>query len=161
MSDTFELIVEQASKSFTRFCIDEQRYRVAWLTGTPYTGKSTLARQLQTRNAWGYLNYTLETGYFDQLADTVQSYQPETFIVAIKQWCEQCSCPVLIIDELDGLLATWSVEQRRAWASEASRLRELACGLILVTSFFDLYSLRSFAPNQNQPQVINLPGVMR
>ncbi len=160
MTDFFESRVEQAAKIFQRFCVDEQRHRVAWLTGDPRIGKSTLAQHLAERQQWTYLNYTLEPGYFDQLANTIQSYQPEAFSVAIKAWCRRCSQPVLMLDEIDSLLATWTLEQRRSWASGVSRLRELPCGLILVTSFFDEYALRSFAPDSNRPHIYALPGLL-
>ncbi|GAB4190512.1 MAG: hypothetical protein OHK0022_03380 [Roseiflexaceae bacterium] len=161
MSDTFESRVERAARDFERFCISEQRHRVAWLTGEPRSGKSTLACRLAEQQSWAYLNYTLEPGYFDQLANVIQSYQPETFNAAIREWCQRCNRPVLILDEIDALLAAWTLEQRRTWASSMSRMRELPCGLVLVTSFFDEYALRGFAPDATRPHVYSLPGVTR
>jgi hypothetical protein len=161
MSDPFDFRLEQAAKMFRRFCVEEQRHRVAWLIGDPRSGKSTLAQRLAEQQQWSYINYTLDPGYFDQLADSIQTYQPDEFITAIKRWCEQCSHPVLILDEIDSLLATWSSEQRRTWASGASRLRDLSCGLVLSTSFFDEHTLHSYLPNASRPHIFTLPGVLQ
>ena len=70
MSDSFEQFVEAASGQFSRSCF-RPRYRVAWLTGEPQSGKSILARRLCDRHHWRYLDYTLTSGYFDQLATRV------------------------------------------------------------------------------------------
>lgn len=158
MSNSFDIQLEQAARTFQRFCIEEQRHRVAWLIGAPRSGKSTLAQRLAEQQQWAYLNYTLHPGYFDQLAGTILTYQTDDFIMAIKRWCGQCSHPVLILDEIDGLLATWSSEQRRTWASGASRLRDLSCGLVLSTSFFDENALNSYLPNASRPHTFALPG---
>src|SRR6266496_2927176 len=160
MSDTFDIQLEQAAKTFRRFCLEEQRHRVAWLIGEPRSVKSTLAQRLAEQQQWAYINYTLNPGYFDQLADTIQTYQPDDFITAIKRWCGQCSHPVLILDEIDSLLATWSLEQRRTWASGASRLRDLSCGLVLSTSFFAESTLNSYLPNTSRPHTFTLPGAL-
>src|SRR4051812_41909940 len=111
MSDSFEQCVEAASGQFSRSCF-RPRYRVAWLTGEPQSGKSILARRLCDRHHWRYLDYTLTSGYFDQLATCVVSYQPDDFIRDLRQWCEDCEEEVLVVDEIDALLAFWSHEQR-------------------------------------------------
>lgn len=159
MSDPFDIQLAQAATTFRRFCIEEQRHRVAWLIGAPRSGKSTLAQRLAEQQQWSYINYTLHSGYLDQLVDTIQTYQTDDFIAAIKHWCGQCSHPVLILDEIDSLLATWTSEQRRTWASGASRLRDLSCGLVISTSFFDEHTLYSYLPNTSRPHIITLPGV--
>lgn len=161
MIDTFDSQLEQAAKTFRRFCVEEQRYRVAWLIGEPRSGKSTLAQRLAEQQQWAYINYTLNPGYFDQLADTIQMYQTDEFIAAIKRWCGECGYPVLLLDEIDSLLATWSLEQRRTWASGASRLRDLPCGLVLSTSFFDKNILHTYLPNASRPHIFTLPGVLQ
>ena len=158
MSDTFDNLVDRAATEFRRFCIEEPRYRVAWLIGDVRSGKSTLAQRIAEQENWKYINYTLEPGYFEQLADIIQRYQPDAFLTEIRQWCDQCSSSLLLLDEIDSLLATWSLDQRRAWASAASRLREMKCGLVLVTSCLDEHILQRYASNPSRPHIYVLPG---
>jgi hypothetical protein len=140
-------------------CCFRQRYRVAWLTGTPMSGKSALARRLCEHHNWRYLNYTLTPGYFDALAPPISTYQPDQLIAALQDWASNCDAPVLVVDELDALLASWSSDQRHAWANKASRLPYAACGLILVSHFFNCSTLIRYLPDKDQRYCLDLAGV--
>ena len=149
--------IEEASAQINR-CCRQRRYRVAWITGPPYSGKTSLARQLCTANAWSYLDYTLAPGYFDSLASTIAHYQPINFIDALRTWCSLTTAPVLVVDEVDSLLASWSFDQRHTWASQVSRLPFLACGLVLVTHFFDRDMLVPYLPDNDPRHCLDLAG---
>ncbi len=151
-------LLAQATQQFTRCCLEKPRYRVAWLTGPPFSGKSVLARQLSETLHWSYLDYTLTPGYFDVLATSITTYQPAQLSQALREQCTACQEPVLIVDELDALLATWSFSQRQVWASQVSRLPYLPCGLILVTHFFDRSALRRYLPDEDLSYCLDLFG---
>lgn len=142
-------LLAQAAAQFTRCCITQPRYRVAWLTGLPYSGKSVLARQLRDAMQWQYLDYTMTAGYFDALGSSITSYQPEQLTAALQDWCRACDADVLIVDELDALLATWDFQQQLAWTSQVSRLAYLPTGLVLVTHFFDQTALLRYLPDND------------
>ena len=151
-------LFERASQQFIRCCLRQPRYRVAWLTGPPLSGKTTLARNLCDTHGWHYLDYTLTPGYFDVLETRIVSYQPNDLIDALRGWCLACAEPVLVVDELDALLACWSFEQRKMWASRVSRLPYLPCGLVLVTHMLDRSILASYLPDADQRYCMDLAG---
>lgn len=155
MSDFLTIV----SKQFGDCCF-RQRYRTAWLTGSALSGKSALARRLCEHNNWHYLDYTLTPGYFDTLATTIQIYQYEQCLLDLQNWCADCKAPVLVVDELDALLARWSHDQRHAWANKVSRLAYLPCGLVLVSHFFDCNTLVRYLPDQETRYCLNLPGAL-
>ena len=155
MSDLFS----KASERFIACCIKEPRYRVAWLVGLPQRSRKTLlARQLQEHLGWHYLDYTLEPGYFDTLADSIDSYQPSQLVTAIRDWCAACAAPVLVLDEIDAVLATWNRNQRRTWAGLVARLQYLPCGLIIVSHFFDQRQLAEYLPDRDTRYCFDLAG---
>lgn len=143
-------LLDRATAQFTACCVNEPRYRVAWLVGPPQRSRKTLlARQLCEQNGWRYLDYTCTTGYFDALTDTISSYQPVQLVSAIQGWCELCHEPVLVVDEIDSVLATWDRNQRRAWAGLVARLQYLPRGLILVSHFFHAAQLAELLPDRD------------
>lgn len=149
----------QASQQFTRACIEAPRYRVGWLVGAPQRSRKTLlARQLCERNDWHYLDYTDTPGYFDALADSIHAYQPSQFVTAIRGWCDACTAPVLVLDEIDALLATWTRTQRRNWAGLMARLQYLPRGLIVVSHFFTLSQLLDYLPDRDSRYCLDLSG---
>lgn len=152
MTDLFD----RANRQFTACCVREPRYRVAWLTGSPMSRKSTLARQLCTANGWHYLDYTTTPGYFDSLVDTISTYRPEDLTAALRDWCAACPAPVLIVDEIDAVLATWTLDQRTFWANQVSRLTYLPCGVIIVTHILSCSMLTAFLPDGGQHSCLNL-----
>jgi len=152
-------LLSRASQRFTDCCIKAPRYRVAWLVGSPQRSRKTLlARQLCERHSWQYLDYTLTPGYFDALADTIDSYQPAQLVAAMCSWCESCDRAVLVLDEIDAMLATWDRNQRRIWAGLAARLQYLPCGLIVVSHFFNVQQLTEYLPDRDQRYCFDLSG---
>ncbi len=149
---------QQASAQIERCCIQQPRYRVAWLTGAPLSGKTGLAQRLCETNGWQYLNYTLTPGYFDALAPIIATYQPYDLIAALQNWCAACTESVLVMDELDALLACWSFDQRRTWAGQVSRLAYLPCGLLLVTHLLDRSLLAPYLPDGDSRYCLVLSG---
>ena len=158
MSDMYDQLIQQASASFKRSCT-QQRYKTAWLVGGPRSGKTTLAKQIAYLHDWTYINYTHEPGYFDSLASTITIYQPETLATAVEDWCSSCRKPVLILDEIDALLAVWSPWQRESWASAVSKKQFLPSGLVLVSSFFDTLDILRLLPDTQSDYCISLTGV--
>lgn len=156
-TDIFDQQIDAASLAFARSCF-RPRYRVAWLTGGVQSGKSIAARRLADRHNWTYLDYSLTPGYFDQRVADIQTYQPDDFIRDIRQWCQAVSEPVLIIDEIDALLAFWTETQRRIWAANMAWSAGLPCGLILVTHFFEITQLRSYLPDNDIQYCFDLSG---
>lgn len=154
MTDLFD----RASEKFQYCCVKQPRYRLAWLVGPPVCGKSILARQLCEHFGWAYLNYTLTSGYFDTLNETISSYQPANLIDALKNWCQGCATPVLVVDEIDAVLATWDHQQRYTWAALASRLQWLPCGVVVVSHFFEHRSLADYLPDHDQRYCLDLAG---
>jgi hypothetical protein len=154
------MIVEfdQANQQIS-YCIRQRRYRVAWITGRSYSGKSSLARQLCDQNGWCYLDYTLTPGYFDSIGVSISHYQPAHFIDAIRAWCAGNTTSALVIDEIDPLLATWSFDQRNTWASQVSRLPYLPCGLVFVSNFFDRDALINYLPDKDPRYCLDITGV--
>jgi hypothetical protein len=153
MTDLFT----HAGRQFTACCVTEPRYRVAWLTGPPLSGKTTLAQRLCERHGWHYLDYTSTPGYFDTLADTIATYRPDDLTAALQSWCAECAAPVLVVDEIDAILATWSHDQRTVWANRVSRMPYLACGIIIVTHLFPCTTLATFLPDGGQRCCLTLP----
>lgn len=141
-------LLERASSILLTYC-SQPRYRTAWLIGSPLSGKTTLARQLCDAHNWQYLNYTLEVGFFDTLNGHIETYQISDFLKDIRIWCTAYGRSVLLIDEIDAVLATWSFEQRRLFATRASRLPDLSHGLVLVSNLFDVDTLAPLLPNSD------------
>jgi hypothetical protein len=155
MSDLLSI----ASTCYTACCVEAPRYRVAWLVGVPQRSRKTLlARQLCEVHGWQYLDYTLTPGYFDALTDAIGRYQPVEFVAAIRNWCAECNAPVLVLDEIDAVLATWDRTQRRAWAGLVARLQYLPCGLVLVSHFFNRSELAEYLPDRNPRYCFDLSG---
>lgn len=140
-------------------CCSQPRYRTAWLIGSPLSGKTTLARQLCETHNWRYLNYTLEQGYFDALQGCLETYQPSDLWNDLRTWCMNYDQSLLLVDEIDSILATWSFDQRRLFATQASRLPDLPHGLVLVSNLFEADVLAPLLPNSDLPAYFNLPGV--
>lgn len=155
---TFQL---ELASSHLLACCSQPRYRTAWIIGAPLSGKSTLARQLCEQNNWHYLNYTLEPGYFDQLQGHLETYQPDDLLNNLREWCAACDRAMLLIDEIDSILACWSFDQRRFFATRASRLASLPRGLVLVSNLFDISTLVPLLPESDLPPYFHLPGVPR
>lgn len=151
--------LQEATTQFTACCIEQPRYRVGWLVGVPQRSyKTQLARQLCRTNNWHYLDYTLEQGYFDALADRIEYYQPDDLVKAVCEWCEACLKPVLVIDEIDSILAIWTHTQRLIWAGRVARLQNLPCGVIIVSHFFTCHQLRDYLPDRDLRYCLELPG---
>ncbi|NJL05930.1 MAG: hypothetical protein HC911_13695 [Chloroflexaceae bacterium] len=125
--------LEPYSRHFLNCCVYAPRYKVGWLTGAPLAGKTRLARALAAEHGWHYLDYTLDTGYFDMLITTISTYSPDDLIRDLWQWCRACPAAVLICDHLDALLATWSGAQRRVFVARLSQAQDLPCGVMIVT----------------------------
>lgn len=154
-------VLKHAMEQFQWCCIQQPRYRVAWLTGMPLSGKTYLARQIAAQCGWHYLDYTLTPGYFDTLTTTIATYHPENFLQALQSWIHTCPAPVLIVDELDALLATWSNDQRRVWASKVSRMTALPCGVLLVSHLLDCSTLSTVClPDTDSRYCMDLAGEM-
>lgn len=143
-------LLERAGLLFLA-CCSQPRYRTAWLIGAPLSGKTMLARQLCEAHNWRYLNYTLEAGFFDALADHLETYQPIDFLNDIRTWSAESNQSVLLVDEIDAVLATWSFDQRRLFATQASRLPDLVHGLVLVSNLFEVDTLAPLLPNSDRP----------
>ncbi|NTU79111.1 MAG: ATP-binding protein [Chloroflexales bacterium] len=139
-------------------CCSQPRYKTAWIVGPPLSGKTTLARQLCQLYGWRHLNYTLEPGYFDRLQGRLETYQPGDLLTDLRQWCVACDRPLLLVDEIDALLAVWSFEQRRLFAAQASRLPDLPRGIILVSNLLDVDVLAPLLPDSDLPTYLHLPG---
>src|SRR5262249_45913470 len=120
--------------------------------------KTLLARQLCEHHGWQYLDYTLTPGYFDVLVDTIDSYQPTQLVAAIRGWCEACYAPLLVLDEIDAVLATWDRNQRRVWVGLVARLQFLPHGLIIVSHFFDHRQLTQYLPERDPRYCVDLSG---
>lgn len=152
-------LLDQASARLSACCIREPRYRVAWLVGPAQRSRKTLlARQLCAHNDWHYLDYTLTPGYFDSLAQSIARYQPQELVAAIQQWCAAAERPVLVIDEIDAVLATWDRTQRHTWAGQTARLQYLPCGLVIVSHFFDQSRLINLLPDRDARYCLDLSG---
>jgi hypothetical protein len=152
-------LLHRATEQFLACCVRAPRYRVAWLVGPAQrSSKSLLAQELCTRNNWAYLDYTLTPGYFDRLAPVVDRYQPHELVAEIRRWCAECAHPVLVLDELDALLATWDRAQRHVWAGQTARLQFLACGLVIVSHFFDQGTLMPLLPDRDPRYCLDLSG---
>jgi hypothetical protein len=141
-------------------CCSQPRYRTAWLIGSPLSGKTTLARQLCGLHKWQYINYTLDQGFFDVLQSNLETYQPVDLLNELSTWCAAYRS-ILVIDEIDALLATWSIDQRRLFVTRASRLPNVPYGLILVSNLFEVDTLAPLLPDSDLPTYFNLPGVQQ
>lgn len=152
-------LLAEATQRFTKCCINAPRYRVAWLIGPPQRSRKTLlARQLCTQNGWQYLDYALTPGYFDRLTETIESYQPAQLASDVRAWCATCTAPILVVDEIDAVLATWDRAQRRNWAGLMARQQYLPCGLIIISHFFTTQQLTEFLPDRDQRYCFELNG---
>lgn len=130
-----------------QWCVQQSRYRVAWLVGAPRRGKTRFARAITQQQHWRYLEYTLTPGYFDTLEQTIAAYQPTELVDSIREWCDRTTEPVLVVDELDAVLATWDNHQRKTWANAVARLAYLPCGLLIVTHLLDDTILKPLLPD--------------
>src|SRR5262245_33228721 len=109
-------LLEHAGLHLRAYC-SQPRYRTAWLIGSPLSGKTTLARQLCDTHSWRYLNYTLEQGFFDALQGHLETYQPIDLLNDLRIWCTAYGQSVLLVDEIDAILATWSFDHQRLFAT--------------------------------------------
>lgn len=153
-------LFERAGSDLLAYC-HQPRYRTAWIIGPPQSGKTTLARRLCAAHNWRYLNYTLDEGYFELLQDRLETYQPGDLLRDLRVWCSTQDRSIVLVDELDALLAIWSPDQRRLFATRASRLTDLPHGLILVSNFFEASVLAPLLPESDLPAYIYLPGVQQ
>jgi SpoVK/Ycf46/Vps4 family AAA+-type ATPase len=153
-------LLTRASEQFQYCCTQQPRYRVGWIVGPPQRGKTALARRLHEVHGWSYLDYTLTSGYFDSLTEKITSYQPSDLITAMQDWSAQCSAPVLIIDEIDAVLATWDHLQRKTWVGLASRLQWLRCGLLIVSHIITYQLLGDYLPDHDQRYCLDLSGAL-
>lgn len=151
-------LLERAGSDLLAWC-SQPRYRTAWLIGPPLSGKTTLARQLCDVYNWRYLNYTLEQGFFDALYDRLETYQPADFLSDLRMWCTAYGRSVLLVDEIDAVLATWPFDQRRLFATRVSCLPNLPHGLVLVSNLFDVDTLAPLLPDSDIPGYVNISGV--
>jgi hypothetical protein len=141
-------------------CCNQPRYRTAWLVGPPLSGKTTLARRICSVYGWHYVNYVLEPGYFDVLQDRIESYQPGDLEHDIRTWCTEHN-RMLVIDEIDAVLATWPIDQRQLFVWKVSRIPDISHGLILVSNLFDGDTLASLLPESDIPAYFHLAGEFR
>ncbi len=154
------VLLEQAGLHFLT-CCSQPRYRTAWLIGSPLSGKTTLARQLCDHHKWRYVNYTLDQGFFDALQGDLETYQPENLLADLRIWCATSKHSILLVDEIDAVLAIWSADRRNLFATRASRLPNLSCGLILVSNLLEVDTLAPLLPDSDLPTYFNLPGVQQ
>jgi hypothetical protein len=81
------------------------------------------------------------------------------FLNDLRRWCQADSQSIVLIDEIDAVLAIWSFDQRRFFVTQASRIPNLTHGLILVSNFFDVDLLTPLLPESDLPAYYNLSGV--
>jgi hypothetical protein len=148
--------LDQQAVNQIRRIVQQQRYRVMWLLGEPRRGKTRFALDLAQQQGWRYLDYTLTPGYFDTLQTRIVAYQPFELIESIGQWCLQTSNSVLVLDELDALLACWTAMQRNVLANKLSHSAYLPCGLVVITHLFDADTLIPLVPNQDSRYCLTL-----
>jgi len=72
--------------------------------------------------------------------------------------CEACEAPVLVLDEIDAVLATWDRNERRIYAGLVARLQYLPCGLIIVSHFFNYSQLAEYLPDRDSRYCLDLSG---
>lgn len=128
-----ERLVQNFELRISQICSPFARYRVLWLVGNPRSGKTTLSRAVCTNNNWGYVNFTLDRGCFDRLSGHEETYRPEDFVRDLRStWLNQGD-QIVIIDEIEPLLALWVWEQQEVFFKLVSRLTRLTTGVVLVT----------------------------
>jgi hypothetical protein len=134
------------------------RFRCGWIVGPPASGKTQLARRLARHQGWAYLDYTRDPGYFDRLDGRITGYRDGHFLHDLAQWRADCPRPLLILDELDALVAFWTAAERRSWMHAMLRLDASACAVIGVTHLFGAAELRQLAPPDWDQTVIETGG---
>src|SRR5689334_16253342 len=88
-------------------CGDQARYPVLFVVGKPRSGKTPVCRAVCARNSWRYVDFTLEPGCLDRLIGREEVYSPEDFAADLREMCATASTQVLVVDEVEPLLALW------------------------------------------------------
>jgi ATP-dependent 26S proteasome regulatory subunit len=109
--------------------------RVFVMYGSPLSGKTPIAREVATR---------LEGKYIDLLKDKLTTlnpklglYSPLDFKRDLNTWTKEAN-PILVIDEIETLLDTWTREQQEDLLKLLSGLGGRMHSPVLITTRLDL-----------------------
>ncbi len=130
-------------------CGPNGRYRTLWLIRNPESGNSTFAREVSERAGWHYLNYTIDPRGLATLAGNEGVYQPSAFVRWMTEIAAQVENDIIVIDEIEPLLAWLDFDKLQNFLRTVSRARNLSKGFVLVTRLRSAANrLPSIVPNR-------------
>ena len=156
-----DAILDRFAARVRLICRQDRRHRVLWVIGEAQTGKSQLCHKAAQMCGWKHVNYTLDTGYLDTLSGREQTYRPKDAIADIRDWCKGTDTEVLLLDEIEPLLAIWNQAHRQQFYASISKAERLACGLVLVNRIVTPSVLEPLLPDSNPNRIFILSRGIR
>jgi hypothetical protein len=146
----FDILVQKLEYRIRQVCHSQARYPVLWIVGVPGTGKTLLLRSLCQRIGWKYVDFTLDTGYLDQIIGQEETYRIEDFQETLHLICRSATEKIIVIDEIEALLTLWNWDEQEIFFRKISKATRLQCGIVLITRLRKARELESLLPDKNQ-----------
>lgn len=125
--------IESMSKVLDEYRKRPATYSVFVLYGPPLAGKTTVARKIAEQLGGTYIDFLSEC--LPTLNPRLGLYEPSDFKGDVNEYSKK-STALLVVDEIEALLDTWTREQQENLFRMLSRWR--AHSLLLITTRVDL-----------------------
>jgi len=122
-------LVDNISNKLKEYATQPSAYRVLVLYGAPLHHKTTIARKLSQEFGGKYVD--LLEDKLKELDPRVGLYTPADFKKDIGSWSKETNS-LLVIDEIEALLDTWTREEQKNLFKLLSRWRT-DCVILIVT----------------------------
>ena len=109
--------------------------RVFILSGPPLSGKTHVAKRIAVELKGTYMDLLKDRMHL--LIPKLGSYSPEDFKQNVRTWAEEAR-NILVVDEIEALLDTWTIEQQEDWLKLISGLGGRMANPVLITCRFQL-----------------------
>jgi replication-associated recombination protein RarA len=129
----FDKYVKNIAEELDKYLKRPSAYSVFVLYGRPLTGKTAVAKEIARRFGGKYSDFLQDR--LTQLAGRLRSYEPADFKDEINEMSKSAG-PILVVDEIEGLLDTWSRDQQESLFKMLTRWRTHC--LVLVVTGIDM-----------------------
>jgi hypothetical protein len=151
--------IQALAERIQQVCKLHARFRTLWVVGRPRSGKTTLCRAVCLQKGWHYVNFTLDPGYLDSLANKEKIYRPEDFLGSLRSWCETCPGTTLVLDEIEPMLGLWTATVQKDFFRTVGRVSHLERGLVIVTRLYDAQDILKWVPNHTHVFEVTPGGI--